>query len=79
MIGTRRWTDFVSAERGDPRWRIEGLWRGTTSDDQTAVGIVMDDGTYYLLYSYSGGPGDASIVSGFLADGVSASRHYERR
>jgi len=42
----------------------EGLWRGTTSADQTALGIVMDDGTYYLLYSRSGGAGDAGVVQG---------------
>ena len=42
----------------------EGLWRGTTSANQTALGIVLDDGTYYLVYSRSGAPVDAGVVQG---------------
>ena len=42
----------------------EGLWRGTTSANQTALGIVLDDGTYYLIYSHPGATGDAGVVQG---------------
>ena len=47
-----------------PGGTAEGLWRGTTSADQTVLGIVLDDGTYYLLYSRSGRPADGGVVQG---------------
>ena len=42
----------------------EGLWRGTTSANQTVLGIILDDGTYYLLYSHPGTSADAGVVQG---------------
>lgn len=30
----------------------EGLWKGTTSNGRTISGIVLDDGTYWVLYSH---------------------------
>ena len=42
----------------------EGQWRGTTSTNETALGIVLDDGTYYILYSQPGSSLDAGVVQG---------------
>jgi hypothetical protein len=47
-----------------PGGTAEGLWKGTTSANQTALAIVLDDSTYYLLYSRSGAPSDAGVVQG---------------
>lgn len=32
----------------------EGLWTGTTSSGRAATGLVLDDGTYWVLYSLVG-------------------------
>src|ERR1035437_7385465 len=29
----------------------EGMWTGTTSSNRTVNGFVLDDGTYWVLYS----------------------------
>src|SRR5450755_25939 len=42
----------------------EGSWVGTTSANQTARAIVLDDGTYYVLYSRSGNSVDGGVVQG---------------
>ena len=47
-----------------PGGTAEGLWKGTTSANQTVLGIVLDDGTYYLIYSSSGTSADAGVVQG---------------
>jgi hypothetical protein len=42
----------------------EGFWSGTTSDSRTVRAIILDDGTYYILYSNSGNRSDAGVVQG---------------
>jgi hypothetical protein len=42
----------------------EGLWTGTTSANQTLSAIILDDGTYYALYSQSGSTVDGGVVQG---------------
>jgi hypothetical protein len=41
----------------------EGLWVGTTDSNRTVTGLVLDDGTYYVLYSQVGNP---TIVGGVV-------------
>ena len=47
-----------------PGSAAKGLWTGTTSANETALVIVLDDGTFYLLYSYAGRATDAAVVQG---------------
>jgi len=39
----------------------DGLWTGTSDDGRTIAGAVLDDGTYWFLYSAVGNP---SVVAG---------------
>jgi hypothetical protein len=56
----------------------EGLWIGTTSTGQSVRAIILDDGTYYILYSQGGFDlgvlqGSSTAVNGVftsLADGM---------
>ncbi|MBK9306526.1 MAG: hypothetical protein IPM58_05385 [Nitrospira sp.] len=41
----------------------EGLWVGTTGTGRTVSGVVLDDATYWFLYSVAGDP---SIIEGFI-------------
>ena len=56
-----------------PGAKAEGLWRGTTPNKRTFFAIVLNEGTYYIGYSF---PGIASLFSGVVhgsgstADGV---------
>ena len=47
----------------------EGLWFGTTDDGRTIAGVVLDDGTYWFLYSVINDP---STVAG-LGQGTGTS------
>jgi len=42
----------------------EGLWSGITSDNRMVRAIVLDDGTYYVAYSYAGLSSYAGAVQG---------------
>jgi hypothetical protein len=44
----------------------EGLWSGKTSLAQTVRAIILDDGTYYILYSRPGNAIDAGVVQGWF-------------
>jgi hypothetical protein len=46
----------------------EGLYAGTTSTNRTIVGLVLDDGTYYILYSDINNP--ALIAGVFQGSGT---------
>lgn len=39
-----------------PTGTAEGLWLGTTDTNRAITGLVLDDGTYYVLYSQVGNP-----------------------
>ena len=41
----------------------EGLWVGSTDTNQSLTGIVLDEGTCYILYSP---PGEDSLFAGYL-------------
>ena len=41
----------------------EGLWVGTTGTGRTVSGVVLDDATYWFLYSVAGDP---SMIEGFI-------------
>lgn len=41
----------------------EGLWTGSTSTARTVTGIVLDNGTYWLLYSQ---PNLSALTAGFV-------------
>lgn len=41
----------------------EGLWTGSTSTSRTVTGIVLDNGTYWLLYSV---PHVSALTAGFI-------------
>src|SRR5688572_12265649 len=48
-----------------PTGTAEGLWSGTTSTGRTAVGLVLNDGTYWVLYSLVGNSSQiAGVVQG---------------
>ena len=42
----------------------QGIWTGMTSAGENSVAIVLDDGTYYVLYSRPGNSTDAGVVQG---------------
>jgi len=39
----------------------EGLWKGTTNSGRTIVGIVLDDGEYWIIYTAMG---NSAVTSG---------------
>jgi hypothetical protein len=41
----------------------EGLWSGSTATNRTVVGVVLDDGTYYFLYSV---PANPNLIAGVV-------------
>jgi hypothetical protein len=42
-----------------------GLWTGTTNTNRAVTGLVLGDGTYYVLYSVAGVPANiAGVVQG---------------
>ena len=52
-----------------PALSAQGLWIGRTSTSSRSVtGIVLDDGTYWVLYSFPGGsfPGASTLIAGFI-------------
>jgi hypothetical protein len=46
-----------------PATSAEGLWNGTTSTGRAIDGLVLDDGTYWFLYSVRG---NSNIVAGLV-------------
>ena len=52
-----------------PTTSAEGLYLGTTNTNRTVTGLVLDDGTFYVLYSLVGNP---SVIGGVVqGSGVS--------
>jgi len=47
----------------------EGLWQGTTNTNRRIAGVVLEDGTYWLIYS----PVGSSTVIAGVAQGTSTS------
>lgn len=41
----------------------EGLWIGSTSESRSVTGFVLDDGTYWILYSI---PNASSFIAGVV-------------
>ena len=46
-----------------PATSAEGLWNGTTSTSRTISGLVLNDGSYWFLYSVIGNP---NVVAGVV-------------
>lgn len=46
-----------------PVANAQGLWNGSTNTARSVTGIVLDDGTYWLLYSI---PNVSALVAGFI-------------
>ena len=53
----------TDAASGDAK-AAQGIWTGTTSLGEAVRAIVLDDGTYYILYSDPGGGRDAGVLQG---------------
>lgn len=52
----------------------EGLYAGTTSTGRTVTGIVLDDGTYYVLYSVAN---NSAVIAGAVqGTGASANGSF---
>jgi hypothetical protein len=41
----------------------EGLWRGTTNTGRTIAGVVLDDDTYWVIYSITG---NSDVIAGVV-------------
>jgi hypothetical protein len=48
-----------------PAGTAEGLWTGTTGDGRTISGVVLDDGSYWFLYS-AVPPANPALMAGTL-------------
>lgn len=51
----------VPAPAPAPASTAEGLWIGSTSTARTVTGIVLDNGTYWVLYS---SPNNSAVIAG---------------
>ncbi|MEO8345541.1 MAG: hypothetical protein ABI607_07590 [Betaproteobacteria bacterium] len=47
-----------------PAASAAGLWRGTTDQGQAVLIFILDDGTYYIVYSPVGKQSDAGVIYG---------------
>ncbi|MBE0614561.1 MAG: hypothetical protein IH604_12900 [Burkholderiales bacterium] len=61
--------DGDAAPAPDPATSAEGLWIGSTSSSRTLTAFVLDDGSYWLLYSL---PHASSFIAGFVQGSGSA-------
>jgi hypothetical protein len=52
-----------AAPAPEPAPSAEGLWNGSTSTSRSVTGIVLDDGTYWILYSV---PHVSALVAGVV-------------
>ncbi len=46
----------------NPQPAAQGIWIGSTANNGSLVGIVLDDGTYYVMYSLPG----SSLIDGYV-------------
>lgn len=46
-----------------PASTAEGLWVGTSNTGRTITGVVLDDGSFYILYSLTGNP---TVIAGVV-------------
>ena len=53
-----------------PTFEAEGLYRGTTATDRAAAGIILNDGTFYIVYSVENNP---DVVAGVVQGNGTAS------
>lgn len=57
-----------------PPATAEGFWVGTTNTNRDVAGVVLDDGTYYFLYT---GVGNPDVIGGVIqGTGVSSSGSF---
>lgn len=55
--------DAAPAEASGPISSAEGLWIGSTSTSRTVTAFVLNDGTYWMLYSV---PHVSALIGGFV-------------
>jgi len=55
--------------------KVKGVWTGTTSLNESVHAVVLEDGTFYLVYTQPGTATDVGLVQGTLtaADGAISS------
>lgn len=56
-------SDTAAAPAPASATSAEGLWNGTTNSGRTIAGLVLNDGTYWFLYTLMGNP---SVVAGVV-------------
>lgn len=57
------------AQNNNAAGTAEGLWLGTTSNSRSVSGIVLSDGSFYVLYTVSGNP--STLAGVILGNGTS--------
>ncbi|MFA5938662.1 MAG: hypothetical protein WC809_04830 [Sinimarinibacterium sp.] len=55
--------DGDGGDNPEPATSAEGLWVGTTSTNRSFAALVLDDGTYWVLYSSQG---NSAVVGGAI-------------
>ncbi|MGI9302241.1 MAG: hypothetical protein ACR2RB_05970 [Gammaproteobacteria bacterium] len=63
MSGCGGGSDPAPASTPSSSGSAEGIWNGTTDTSRTIAGIVLDDGTYYVIYA---SPGSSAGPSGVI-------------
>jgi hypothetical protein len=55
--------------------KVKGVWTGTTSLDENVHAVVLEDGTFYLVYTQPGTATEVGVVQGTMtaADGAISS------
>lgn len=55
--------DSSSSTSPPPSTSAQGFWNGSTVSNRLLSGVVLDDGTYYVMYSPAG---NTSLIAGFI-------------
>jgi hypothetical protein len=61
---TQPWGLTCGDTAGSSAMAAKGMWTGTTSLGESVRTIILDDGTYYIVYSSPGGGRDAGVLQG---------------
>ena len=54
----------MCAEAGGGVETAEGIWRGTTNQGQAVTIVILDDGTFYIVFSAQGTTTEAGVLHG---------------
>jgi hypothetical protein len=61
---------FACVPQGPSLTKAEGLWFGSTNTGSTIIGIVLDDQTFYFLYTAPGANYIGGVVQGNATGGA---------